>query len=74
MKKRGVTMPNKQQPRLAGRGSYSEAFINFLDTSYDKAENKSILIEYATGVYPAMCVALAKAKLVQIENGGAIWG
>jgi hypothetical protein len=61
-----------KKPRRSGRGDYSEVLINFLDTSYDKVEDKSILIEYATGAYPAMCVALAKAKLAQLEIGGAL--
>ena len=65
-------MFRKEKPRLPGRGEHSEVLINFLDTSYDKVEDKSIFIEFATGAYPAMCVALAKAKLVQIEKGGAI--
>jgi hypothetical protein len=54
------------------KGQDENVLLNFLDTSYDKVEDKSIFIEFATGAYPAMCVALAKAKLVQIEKGGAI--
>ena len=65
----------KTRPATAvgGRAGQGEKVqLIFLTASYDKVEDKSILIKYATGAYPAMCVALAKAKLAQLEIGGAI--
>ena len=62
--------PENEKPP-AGTGGNNKgqtALINFLNILYDKSEDISILKKYVNDPYPAFCVALAKAKLLQIEQ------
>ena len=60
-------MSVNKKPRRSGRGRYSEVLINFLNLSYEKSKDISILKKYVAGPYPVVVCALAKAKLKQVE-------